>query len=623
LKLQSLIRSYSKLWVNSWVAGFLLSPTLSFPDTDLKPSKTEFISSCSSEESWTFSQDFEKSVSPIFIERFHQFLKKEVEPLQGFAEALALRNLALTTESKFFSEYWISRSLWQGGLIEIAQSGFSSLVSRPPTIQSWPFQIAALQCLQTIERDHPSFGYSDPVVTQLPPYFDWPQISSQSRQILNRAALQLVLHQLSQPQSLSSITHTLGFLRGSGSFETFANALFQLQKGNLLDSIKEFNLLLKEKALPNEISNKLNLIHLYLGRSYYSLGHYRQAIAEFKKVNKQSNELTHSLTGLAWSHLMEENYPEAIGLGISVQSGWMKQTFTPEPLLVAAMALNEICHFPESQRLIQLFRSEYRTSHEWLKNYHDLTESARPALYPIAIQFLKKQPISVPSRVASEWIRSPIFLAHQDKIHLLFDQKKAVDAWAQNGKRIQNEQARQLLKGAQDLRKQYRSAKILMKPGDELPVSLLANFQTLKKNLTHYRRLTRAAVLWKKILISAERRSLLKKQDWIHKIEQELSSINHKLYQDLIEFAENNDLIEVEILNGASDDMIQKNAEGKNSRRKRKLGEQKTSDSALSSGDVYQWGESASTLSGSGELWEDELDSMKANLTNQCRTGRP
>jgi hypothetical protein len=258
-----------------------------------------------------------------------------------------------------------------------------------------------------------------------------------------------------------------------------------------------------------------------------------------------------------------------------------------------------------------------------LKNYHDLTESARPALYPIAIQFLKKQPISVPSRVASEWIRSPIFLAHQDKIHLLFDQKKAVDAWAQNGKRIQNEQARQLLKGAQDLRKQYRSAKILMKPGDELPVSLLANFQTLKKNLTHYRRLTRAAVLWKKILISAERRSLLKKQDWIHKIEQELSSINHKLYQDLIEFAENNDLIEVEILNGASDDMIQKNAEGKNSRRKRKLGEQKTSDSALSSGDVYQWGESASTLSGSGELWEDELDSMKANLTNQCRTGRP
>src|SRR5262249_10091304 len=113
---------------------------------------------------------------------------------------------------------------------------------------------------------------------------------------------------------------------------------------------------------------------------------------------------------------------------IALQSGGLRTTFAPEALMDAAMALNELCLFPESLQMIQTFRKSYERSYHWLKDHVGKNAPKRSEhLYPLALGYLKgDNKKEVPERVASEWIRSPIFQARQQSINVSFSQAKAV-----------------------------------------------------------------------------------------------------------------------------------------------------------------------------------------------------
>ena len=64
-----------------------------------------------------------------FLREFDSFIHKKTSPLRGFAEALALRGQALTPLAKTFSEYFISRALYEAGMIEVAANGFNVLTA--------------------------------------------------------------------------------------------------------------------------------------------------------------------------------------------------------------------------------------------------------------------------------------------------------------------------------------------------------------------------------------------------------------------------------------------------------------------------------------------------------------
>jgi hypothetical protein len=84
----------------------------------------------------------------------------------------------------------------------------------------------------------------------------------------------------------------------------------------------------------------------------------------------------------------------------------------------------------------------------------------------------------------------------------------------------------------------------------------------------------------------------------------------------LDEIAENNQLIEVEIYNGASKDIIWQNAHPEYKEMAKKFNDDENKESAAA---VWDWGRSPAALSDdAGEIWEDELGSFKARLFDNC-----
>jgi hypothetical protein len=148
----------------------------------------------------------------------------------------------------------------------------------------------------------------------------------------------------------------------------------------------------------------------------------------YQGIRKSSNELAAALSEQAWAALMAFKLGDAIGAALNLGAGGMRKTFAPEGPMVMAMALNELCQYPESVSAIQAFRKSYESSFRWLSAW----AARREPLYPKAAAYLRRQE-GAPVRVAGEWVRSPLFLASQDEINLALGERASAAAMARAG----------------------------------------------------------------------------------------------------------------------------------------------------------------------------------------------
>ena len=94
-------------------------------------------------------------------------------------------------------------------------------------------------------------------------------------------------------------------------------------------------------------------------------------------------------------------------------------------------------------------------------------------------------------------------------------------------------------------------------------------------------------------------------------------SMNVQMLREIREVADNNQLIEVEIYNGSSNDIIWQNTHSDY----RKIANQmKEEENRGLNEKVWDWGNIQGGLDGSGEIWEDELGSFKATLFDNCKS---
>lgn len=84
------------------------------------------------------------------------------------------------------------------------------------------------------------------------------------------------------------------------------------------------------------------------------------------------------------------------------------------------MAFNEVCLYPDSLKTVQKFSKFYEKSYTWLKNFKPASDK-KTDLYEKAVGFLKNSN-DVPTKIASEWIKSPLFISRQIEINSLVHQ---------------------------------------------------------------------------------------------------------------------------------------------------------------------------------------------------------
>ena len=165
--------------------------------------------------------------------------------------------------------------------------------------------------------------------------------------------------------------------------------------------------------------------------------------------------------------------------------------------------------------------------------------------------------------------------------------------------------------------KKVRSEKIKAKNGEGLSTKLLGEIDDLKRELVRFRHIKGAAPVWRKILANYQTRVPKIQKDMVDGINSEIARLNRRMYSELQEISENNELIEVEILNGASDDLIWQNAHPgykEAAKKMKQLGGQAQADK------VWNWGTTQGGLDGRGEIWEDEIGSLRADLYDNCES---
>ena len=602
------------------ITGLFLALTIlsfSAEASDLSIKGASASNPCSSSEKW----DTGSSISQEWKEEFQKSIEGKISPAKSFSEAMALRKMSPSNEAKLFSEYWISRSLLNAKMIHVAQAGFAAVASNPLTQKTVGIETAAIGCLNEINKSFPSIPVPESVTKSLSGYFIFPVLEKE-KEVLWQASLNFLETQLEDNRSNDNIIKTAHSLTESKAYSALANGLIAAKKNNHKSVIVNLEKFLSPEVFKQNNMEILNQVRLILSRSYYSIGQYDRAVSLLKQVDKRSNELSASLSELAWSYLMADRYSEAIGTGFSLQSGGMRHTFAPEGPMVMAMALNELCQYPQSLRTINGFRKNYEKSYRWLNEWNHQKKSAKANLYALALQYVRKEKNGVPDRVASEWVRSPLFISNQEEVNLLFDEKKySSDTGIRAIKELKGE-ASDIRSAARDLKKKIKSEKskqkIYLVGLDGLSQHLISEIIMFKKRVIHFKRFKNAGSNWQTILGKQESSSPLIKKRILSKINSHLEKRSFRMLNQIEEIAENNQFIEVEIFNGASQDVIWQNAHPDYKEVVSRLNDEQKKSSKEK---VWNWGKAAYNITDdeeSHEIWEDELGSFKADLFDNC-----
>ena len=454
-------------------------------------------------------------------------------------------------EARALARYWQGRAYYSAGLVSLAHAKFSELAAQAPLGDTAPVQAAALACLAHIEREQPGLSPRASATATLQPIAAY-ALSANERAWVAEYAFNAVRDGLAQGRPESQLRGALALTEASPAHAAYARGLLAARAGNHSQTMMAMDAFTKARAIPPSLSDEVSHAHLLAARAAYALGQYENAAAHYRKVKSSSNEFAQAMTELSWSYLLAERYPETIGATTNLDVGLLKTTFQPEAPMVAAMALNEICQYPGSLSAVQKFQRDYQSSYFWLKSWKS---KARQPLYPLAVAAIQGKTQNVPARVATEWLRSSRFIAEQGRIASLFREEEIARRNANSG-----------------------SAQLKME---------LSRFVSDA---------------------GASRR------DATARINSELASRTGAMLAKLDEVAENSKLIQVEIYNGASHDMIWQHA---NSDFSEKTSDWKAESKHDSAGRVWNWGRVRKSGKRT-EIWEDELGSLQANLNDNC-----
>ncbi len=574
------------------LASFALSGTPSL-------ATTVDVDGCGERFAWNAPDSLERES----IDAYAKTSSGGMAPVQGFAEAMALRRKAKDAETRIFAEHWATLALYKSGLQHSAFFGFATQAGREFAKRSDAVQVAALSCLSNIHARYPTLDYPGAVLEKLSAY---PPGTPRSR---------LALHAVKNLVGAGKVGEEVDRMVKLTDEGSPYRSLAQLLSASARFKHADVNAAAKAYFAgdrPADLVPLDDVVRVLNGRSFYSIGRFDEATNEFRQVNKASNHLARTLQELAWVFLKGERYKDALGTVINLHSGGFRRTFTPEAPMVMAMAFNEVCHYPESLKAVEAFREGYRESFEWLKAWN--AAGGKADLYRDAVSFLRTPKESgIPARVATEWIRSPFFIGRQDEVNLLVDAETRSGKLSTSGADLQQKMAVEILALVQDIKPRYLKAKEA-DPVGELPLRVRQDLDLLKSKVTAYRRMKKGAPSWRLVMDAQSKRSATRKTKLVGDIKRDLAGLSKRMLAQLEDVADNIYFVEVEIFQGATQDMIWQNANPEFKKLNERLSQEKASIRLTE----WNWGKIKGGLAGTHEVWDDELGQFRADLPDNC-----
>ncbi len=578
---------------------------------------TQAEAACTAAETWAFSA----AIPEDWSHEIESSLEGKISSVLSYSESMALQKDAKDKETQILGIYWKNRSLFRAGLIHMSSSGFNWLASEPVSAKTIGIQFAALACLNEIHYQYPRIYMAKTVeanLSNLARGLEMAHVSKAQRTVFLETIGILIRAQLAEKRPMQEIKETLRFLKDGGAHEQLARGLISVQEENFDDAIKWFSALVANKSRPKAVDRYMDSARLSLARVYYKKQNFKDAEAQLSKVAKDSNEIVNVLTELVWVYYMQKKYGESVGTAMNLQTGSLKFTFGPEGVMVMAMALNELCQYPSSLRAIRFLKNQYREGYAWLKDWYKRKSEGKgdsENLYPQIVSFLESGKTKTPRPVMSEWVRSPVFISHQQEINLFLDEEEA-------DKKFKKEQVKEfetLKTQIKDLTEQVNTAvaetRRGLAPGESLPSNIRDAMKLLETEKARFARLKDTILSYRKVSSLFKEQARILSQTLIDRINAELAFRNVGMLRRLKYSAENSYLVEVEIYTGASDDVLWKSAHPDYKDYTKKVHDRAKAEEAEK---VWNWGKAVHSEDGVEEVWADELGNLKADITDNC-----
>ena len=559
---------------------------------------------CMADERWVIDDSSGSLRMQNWLSRFDDFIHQRQSPLYSFSQAILLKRLGfLVRDSGFgreFSEYWVSRILYELNFDPLAHQAFSSLLenSETPAIRK-----AALVCLSQIERRSPDWKIPEDAVKG-------GVLAPAQSEAEAQTAFFLALRSRESPVFEKLLPP---------GYRDLIRGIQQSVHHRYGDAIPELARFLEflENHPRHFLGRYADDARILLGRSLYSVARFKEAADQLQKVKKSSNRQIEALSDLSWAYLLDRRFDDSIGISMQLRIGSLRNTFAPETLMVAAIALNELCLYPDSIRTMRSMIHDYGPSYQWL------IEHQKPAdWYTLALGTIKGQgktsaasPPLVPAKISGEWLKSSSFLTRQMELNRLAEEPARIERLRRRGASEQETLSKNFIRDTDALLRDIRIARLKLRPGEKLSEEWTGKYRNLKKQLSNLAHFYQASRTWRVVTRNYERKIPGYRQALVRSTNADLQKKNQEMLALLRRVRENTDLVEIEIYNGASQDLIWRNAHPDFSRLSAQFEEMKKE---RRSSEVWNWGSFSASELENEELWEDELGALKADVSNQC-----
>jgi tetratricopeptide (TPR) repeat protein len=554
-------------------------------------------------------------------------LERKKTPLYYLSQALYILKTTSDPLENLTSKYLIARSLFNMKFYKASESAFLGIIESLEPKKNYPFAAASLQCLNRIYTIMPSLIVRESVrQIVLGDLGSLVQNKPASRVYLE-FLFRLFLTELSQNRPSPAILERIMALFGGSVYEKPAIALWnsafpsahsdQMIRDTLTSFFEQHN------HVVDPFDKLTDVLILLWARSCYALGHYEEAFKIFRKLTHESSQYTEAIVGESWSALKTKQFGHAVGIGLGVQAVWLKKAFLPETHLVAAIALHQICRYPEALKLVQQLVHRYDRVWKYL-------QTERPPLndlYP-TVTTLLKDPMGefakrVPLEIAAMWIYSPTFLKVQQSINNMLEDELSFRTAAKNYADEKTQWAQSLSDNAFAINKQLvaNSAAMAEQKDPKKRAVILEQSKKLIREFRAEAKLFKEFYNVKPQLVAIYKKYAKEKHLLISLWTSELNiffDFQVRLTMEKMRYVLLNlQALTAEIYDEASKDLIWQNAhpEAHAALLKKKSDEV---SKASSSFDTLNWGSSPWDINDTREVWEDESDSLIANLTNNC-----
>jgi len=474
----------------------------------------------------------------------------------GFELETTSKNVTMREVGVFLK----ARAYLTSELYHIAHEKFSEILKRSYREDRPHFATAAaIGCMNEIQKQFPTFKFEVGHLDTFKTLSKLPNLEPTERRALAHAMVIRVKELLNKfdPVEARQIIEALAF---EEPYQAYAKALLLQREHKYEEVVPYWKRFIEEKQLPSEFSEDQDTVVIMYARTLYELKKYEHSGNILRLIPRDSNYLATAMSDLGWALLLSGKRKEAIGASFNVQKSNLSRVFAPEAPLVASISLFELCQYARALKNAVYFKRKYFPVIVW---YKKLTPAQQTKPYRLLLSTLRKKN-SVPNLVLLEWLRSPEFRAHQTESNALYEEKKT--AYRAYSKR------HVIAKGAQWV-KEWRA------PMPAFYKSIDQRLKTLGSNL-----------------------------DTI------LSAITNRIIKIVSQMIDNVQLLEIEIYDIASEDMVWRNI---NPQYQQWLSKQAKEKKVA--GRVWEWGQVPTDPKVQSEIWDDELGFTEADVTDECK----